>query len=223
MQLSQKIDHNVNMTNPNKNVTDLLIANGIITQEKGNELIRLAENRKDITLEEIITDQEIATDENLGILVADSLKLPFVSLSKIIVDKKALQLIPENLARKYQMVCYAQDAKSFSIALNNTDSELFVKRLQQKSGKEAKITYATKKDILQALSLYNDNLSQQIQAFIDLASHDESKLPQIVDTIITAAYNDKASDIHVEPSETESLVRFRLDGILHDILHLPKS
>jgi type II secretory ATPase GspE/PulE/Tfp pilus assembly ATPase PilB-like protein len=99
----------------------------------------------------------------------------------------------------------------------------------RKTGQKILAYYATERDVEEKLQLYRKNLQQtfdellqdEISSTTNLA--DEAPIAKIVDMLITYAYRDKASDIHVEPEEKDSLIRFRIDGILHDVLVVDKK
>src|SRR3989338_10651988 len=89
--------------------------------------------------------------------------------------------------------------------------------------------FATDKDIHNTLRMFRkdlqvimDNLLKEEISKSKVLSADEAPITKIVDLFIGYAYDDKASDVHIEPEEKNSLIRFRIDGLLHDVLHLPK-
>src|SRR3990167_2504399 len=90
----------------------------------------------------------------------------------------------------------------------------------KKTGEKISVYLATQKDINNILYIYRKDLKK---IFDELLQKPNVSAAEIVDLIITYAYQDKASDIHIEPKENESLIRFRIDGILHDISILPKN
>src|SRR5260221_2953 len=86
----------------------LLLNAKIVTQKKIEELDEYAKN-SDVSFKDALIEKDVITDENLGILIADAKKIPFVVLSKIPVPEEAFRIIPERLARKYKAIPFARD------------------------------------------------------------------------------------------------------------------
>jgi len=175
--------------------------------------------------DDVLLTKEVISDENLGKAVADIIKTPFVTLSKIAIPDDVLRLIPEVVARKELAIAYAKDAKGLRVALYNPDNVILVQQLGKTTGWPIIVSYATKKDIEDAMSKYATNAVQAFTEILATAARNSSTadapIIAIVDTIIKNGYENKVSDIHIEPYEHTSLVRFRIDGILHDIVRLP--
>jgi type IV pilus assembly protein PilB len=175
--------------------------------------------------DDVLLEREVISDENLGKAVADITKIPFVSLSKIAIPDDVLRLIPEVVARKELVIAYGKDEKGLRVAMYNPDNEAVKQQIAKTTGWPLVVSYATKKDIEDAASRYATNA---VQAFTDIlakaakeSATADAPIIAIVDTIIKNGYENKVSDIHIEPYEHTSLVRFRIDGILHDIVRLP--
>ncbi|HCM81808.1 MAG: Type II secretory pathway, ATPase PulE/Tfp pilus assembly pathway, ATPase PilB [Microgenomates group bacterium GW2011_GWC1_43_11] len=175
--------------------------------------------------DEVLLESEVISDENLGKAIADITKTPFVTLSKIAIPDDVLRLIPEVVARKELVIAYGKDEKGLRVAMYNPDNLAVQQLIAKTTGWPLIVCYATKKDIEDAASKYATNA---VQAFTDILSDAAKKsatadapIIAIVDTIIKNGYENKVSDIHIEPYEHTSLVRFRIDGILHDIVRLP--
>jgi len=175
--------------------------------------------------DEVLLTHEVISDENLGKAIADITKMPFVSLSKVAIPDDVLRLIPEVIARKECVIAYKKDDKGLHIAMYEPNNEMVKQQISKSTGWPVLVSYATKKDIEDAASKYSTNA---VRAFTDILSIAAKKsttadapIIEIVDTIIKTGYENKVSDIHIEPYEHTSLVRFRIDGILHDIVRLP--
>ena len=189
----------------------------------------VAESKKSGTsLGEILLTKELVSDENLGKVIADSLKMPFVSLNKAAVNNDLLRIVPEIIARRDKIIAFARDKNGLKVAMTNPKDEEIIQFLAKKTGEKIIPYYATERDLENALRLYqkemqatfNDLLNQQVEK-AKTSVVKEAPVSKIVDLLIEYAYENKASDIHIEPTEIESLVRFRIDGVLHDVLKLP--
>ena len=179
-------------------------------------------------LGQILIQKELIADENLGKVIADNLKLPFVSLAKAQITQDVLRIVPEIIARRDKIIAFERGDDGLKVAMANPKDEQIIKSLAKKTGDPIVPYYATEQDIENTIHLYqkemqstfNNLLNQQVEkAKIMVAK--EVPVAKIVDLLVEYAYENKASDIHIEPNETESLIRFRIDGILHDVLKLP--
>ena len=214
----------------NEQLKSLILKNGLI-DEKG--FLRLQEDAKNAgySISETLVEKDIISDENLGILISDFLKYPFIVLAKITILPSVFNIVPEKMARKKKVIPFAKDATGVKIAMADpTDKEL-IQMISKKIGLPVTTFLATDQDISNALRIYRKEIQRTFDQLIKTgigvnstpATVSEVPMSKIVDLLISYAYQDKASDIHIEPEEKDSLIRFRIDGILHDILFLPKS
>ncbi|MGH7203385.1 MAG: GspE/PulE family protein, partial [Candidatus Levyibacteriota bacterium] len=207
----------------------LLLSVKIVDQKKLDEIVLYAKN-SDLPLTDAVIEKDILTDENLGVLIADSKKLPFVVLGKISIPEEAFRIIPERLARKYNAIPFARDKNGVKVAMADPTNVLIPEMISRKTGQKVYTYLATERDIYNKLFLYKRDLqktfdslvSEQVRTAGKTASI-EAPIAKIVQLIIQYAYQDRASDIHIEPEENDTLVRFRVDGILHDVLFLPSK
>lgn len=170
---------------------------------------------------------DLISDENLGKLIAYSLKLPFVSIGQSSVPDDALRITPSDIVVAFRTVTFGLGEDNIlSIATNDPDrTELFAMLAKKAGAKSYKIFFATERDIQDSLRLYKKDLSVALEALHTPVAGQASSLSvsSAVDTIIEYAYSNKASDVHIEPGKSSSLVRFRIDGVLHDMVRLPKT
>jgi len=167
-------------------------------------------------------------EEDLGRTIANILNVPYIDLSQVAIDPDTLQVIPEIVAKKQQVIAYLEDKQGLHVATSNPDNPAFFQLLEKKVGKPVLLKFTTQIDINQALSLYIGQVNKTFEAIIErnLAKLEQEKdteppIIEIVDTIIKYAFKNNASDVHLEPVAEKSLVRFRIDGIMHDIVELP--
>ncbi len=172
----------------------------------------------------------LVTDEELGKLVADALQVPFVVLNQQSIPEEILQIVPEVVAKKHRIVAFARDASGLRVAMTNPHDLEIRNFLEKKTGLPVVVALASERDLENALALYKKEVSQAFEDIIlsgfkdtgdtkDVAG--DPQIIRIVDTLISYAYQNRASDIHLEPREKDMLVRFRIDGVLHDIVKLP--
>ena len=209
---------------------ELILKTGLITQERLVEIWEFATNSH-IDLDDALIEKDVISDERLGVLIADFLHLPFIALSRQSIPQEVLNLIPGKIARKQKVVPFGSDQDGVKLAMADPRNQELQNIIAKKANLPVTSYLATERDIENALRLYKKDLRKSFDSLlekevgkIDIAkSEDEAPIEKIVTLLIEFAYQDKASDIHIEPQEKESLVRFRIDGILHDALTLPKN
>ncbi len=203
----------------NEQLKFLVLKNNLIDEKKLVELEEEAKNT-DYTLSEILIGKDVITDENLGILISDFLKYPFIVLSKTTIPPDVFNIVPEKIARKKKVIPFAKDTFGVKLAMADPQNKELAQMISKKIGLPVTIFLATEQDIANTLRIYRKDLQK---TFDQLIKTSEIPMSKIVDLLISYAYQDKASDIHIEPEQKDSLIRFRIDGILQDVLFLPKS
>lgn len=179
---------------------------------------------------DILLEKDLILDENLGKIIATTLKIPFVSLSKVAIPDDLLLAVPEIVAKKAKVIAFEKGRDGIKLAMSNPQDRQIIEFISKKTGEKIIPCYASERDIDNTLRLYqkemqhtfNDILEEQVQQAGGSQTKD-APVAKIVDLLIEYAYSNKASDIHIEPTDKNSLVRFRIDGVLHDVLTLPKK
>lgn len=203
----------------NEQLKSLVLKNGLIDEVGFSKIEEEAKNAG-YTIAETLVEKDIVSDENLGIMISDFLKYPFIILAKITIPPDVFNIIPEKMARHKKVIPFARDATGVKLAMTDPSNKELVQMISKKIGLPI-ITYlATEQDVSNALKIYRKDLQN---TFDQLIKSSEIPMSKIVDLLINYASQDKASDVHIEPQEKDSLIRFRIDGILHDVLSLPKS
>lgn len=208
----------------------ILLKSGSIKPEELNKWAEEAKsNKRDLA--SVVVEEKLLTLEQLGGILAKYFQVPFVDLIDKDIDQEALEQIPPEVAKRRRVICYRSDPKEgLWIATDDPQANrLFVQLLAKKNGKQAQISYTTAASIDQALTHYTVNFQKYFERFlrdddsfvIRTTVHDPP-VKKLVDQLIEVAHDQNASDIHIEPREDDFLVRFRIDGMLHDIFTLPK-
>jgi type IV pilus assembly protein PilB len=183
-----------------------------------------------IPLQEILVQHDLVPDEALGVVVADLYNLPFARLSQTSIPQNILLLIPELVAKKNKIVAFNEDKYGVHVATSQPENTNLISLLEKKTGTPIKLYYATTLDITNALGLYAQDFTKKFSELLNKyqslesdPKQDEDSIIQITDEIILYGQNNRASDIHIEPEDNATVIRFRLDGILHDITTIPQS
>lgn len=176
------------------------------------------------TFYDSLIEKNITNDEKLGILIADYLKIPFVVLAKITIPPDVFKIVPERIARKYKVICFGKDDKGLKLAMIDPRNQTLIEAISKKTGLKASPYLATERDLVGVFHIYQKDLQK---TFNDLISQSTTRplkdipIAKMVDLIFIYALQDKSSDVHIEPQDHETIVRFRMDGMLQDIFKLP--
>lgn len=209
----------------------ILVEPGYLTEAQF-ELARKEAEEKDEPLEEALVGKELITDEHLGKLVAGELDYNFVNLRKEAISEEVINIVPELVAKTQQVIIFDKTKEGLKVAMADPGDFEMIDWLERKTGEKIIPYYATSRDVWEALRQYRKELKKTFEDIIteqvERAKKKEVKaedipIIKIVDTLIRYAYENRASDIHIEPQELETQVRFRIDGVLHNVLTLPKD
>jgi len=210
-------------------LSNLLVANGILKERDFKDIATMAKNTG-ISIYDALIEKNITTDETLGQLMASSVGFPFVILSKTAISDDLFQVTPEKVARRLKVIAFERNENNIKLAMNTPGNKFIIDSFVKKTNCNIIPYYATLKDIHNALRMFRkelqtacDNLLREEISKANTLLPDEAPITKIVDIIVDYAYDDKVSDIHIEPEEKGSLIRFRIDGLLHDVLRLPKN
>lgn len=213
----------------------ILVGTKTINQKEVDLYLKQAKSRNQ-NLEEYILSQKIFNEDQLYQIVAQYSNLPFINLKNETIRKDILFLIPEPIASTHKIAAFDRNDHELKIAtLNPNDLQIF-EFLSKKTNAEVKIYITTPSGISEALKSYHKGLKAEFQELTKENNNAEETgdtqlkelahdLPviRIVDTLLEYAIFENASDIHVEPTEKEVIVRYRIDGILRNVMTLPKS
>jgi len=196
------------------------------------------------SLGDILVSRGALTEDALRRIQAYVLGIPFVNLKEHRIQAEVLALIPEPIARTHNIIAYKQEGDSLEVAMLDVEDLASIEAVRKKTGLKILSRLTDTESIKHALLQYQKSLKAEFGDIIsaeagkirliaednkDLTGDDLKKMAEdlpivrIVDTFLRHAIVQGASDIHIEPMETEVLVRYRIDGILHDAMTLPKA
>ena len=174
--------------------------------------------------------QNLIKSREVGQLIANSLHVRFVNLAKERIKIEILKLLPEIVARKQKMIIFRHDKEGLKVAMHNPFDYNMIKMLEKKVGDKVIPYYATEYDIHNTFGLYRKAIQQEYASTIQKhavaaqgSKAEDVSVVRLVDDLFSYAYTNHASDIHIEPTSEDVKIRFRIDGVLHDVLTLPKS
>jgi type IV pilus assembly protein PilB len=201
-----------------------------VTDEPGWKALLEEAERRGADLETVIVDRELLTDENFGKLIADQYGVPYVHLASAGVAAEVRGLVPESLARAQRLLPFASVQEGLKVAMHDPSNHEAIRILEKKAGKPILPAFATLRDLEKAFGIYRQGIKE---TFSDLlGSHvtaagssfrpEDLPVTKIVDALLEQGFENGASDIHIEPQREDTVVRFRVDGILRDVLTIPK-
>lgn len=210
---------------PIQQLKDVLITAKLIDDKKFADLLKTTESSKK-SIEDVLIEHKVVTDEVLGQMSAKAFGLPYIRLKDITIPDDVFTLIPERIAISQRMISFGRDTKGISVAMATPQKSETLDMLSQKTRLPIKIFVATDRDIDETLQIYKKDLQKIIDGLIkddaQVLSSDDPPVAKIVDALIEAAFREKVSDIHMEPEEKETVIRLRIDGVLHEVLHVSK-
>lgn len=222
-----------------KTIQDILIKNGIIKKEELDKILKEVK-KEDTNLLNYLIDKKFAKEEFIYEAIANHLKIPFIDLKNQVIPGEILFLIPSPLAKTHQIIAFRSEENAVSVATTDPDNIEIFEFLNKKTNKEVKVYLTTPTAIKKILRQYHKTLHEEFQTLDKKESQKREKLDQrtephlerlaqdlpvvrIVDTLLEYAIFQDASDIHIEPEEKNLVVRYRIDGILRNVMTLPKS
>lgn len=222
-------------------LADILLASGVIPKERA-EQIKLAEIQTGTSQEEIIKKQNLASEEDLVKAKAILYNIPFIDLSIIPASPEALSLLAQEVAEKFRVFPVSADKASKQMVLAMADplDLTAIEFVEQKTGFHVKPQAGVPSKIDEFISTkYTSSLSQEVTEAVKEVSKEtegtktfeptktgfirEEKIAEIVSHILDFAMRGRASDVHIEPQEKSTRVRYRIDGILQEKLTIPKE
>jgi len=217
-------------------LVQILVATNVLDEAKLDELINIAKkgNQK---IENVLVTEGVIDANTLSQKYAETIGVPFIDLTRISVRKDLLFQIPERIAKSNNVVIFDETDEGIKIAMVDPEDLQTIEFIKKQiPGKRLQIYLATSKGMLSVLKQYKKGLQAEFNEIIDqsLATTKTSEkdlkkmaanLPivRIVDTLLEHAVLQNASDIHIEPLEKKAIVRYRIDGVLHDVIVLPKE
>lgn len=188
-------------------------------------------------LQSLAISKELINDKDLTQLYATYAEIPFIEVNAKEVEKQTLDLLPERMARQYNAVVFKVEGNVKHLAMEDPDDVQALDFIQKQIGTQYKLYIATKDNILQVLENYRDGVAEELSEVIaeqeessekqEAVSEEEiaedSPVAQTVNLILEYAIRASASDIHIEPREEFLQVRYRIDGVLKEANHLPKT
>ena len=226
-----------------KRLGDILVEAGVISAQQLQEALskqKILGKR----LGKVLVDTGITTEDSIATTLAAQMSIPYLNLNEITITPEVLTTIPDGIVRSHNLLPVKLEGNRLQITMSDPLDVFIIDEITFQTGYELEIGISPESQIEAAIkhyygnseSLQNavDNLAAERKTEVSLdesffttfdLNEEEQNVPiiNLVNTIIQQAINDKASDIHIEPDEEVVRVRYRIDGILNELMKAPKT
>ena len=219
---------------------DMLVEARMLTEEKLRHIRELQAKDGD-KIEHILLQERLITPQQLAFFTSLQLRVPFVNLKKEGVRPNAVTLIPGPLARKYSVIPIDVTDGTLVVAMEDPRDIEAIEELAALTRKRIEPVLSTSQDIQEMIDLnyrvggeIEEQLSQiptryrsprvrTLETRVSAEAIAQAPVVRAIDLLIKQAVRDRASDVHIEPQEDRLRVRYRIDGILQEVMSLPLS
>jgi type IV pilus assembly protein PilB len=220
-------------------ILSILVSNNQLSQADADTIVTTALSSGE-SIEDILKRKHVVSELELAKAKAQSLGIPFVTLANRAIAPEVINYIPEAVIQRYVVVPFQFDpaTNELSVAMLDPLDFQVVEFLEKKSGKNVRAYMAVKEDILAAVeAALTHNIGKDVTAALKETQTSEIKtyeagrlgevireapIAQIVSAILEQAMRLRSSDVHIEPLDGDTRVRYRIDGVLQERLILPK-
>jgi type IV pilus assembly protein PilB len=188
--------------------------------------------KKALTLEQFLISEGIIDETALYTGAAKLYDVPYISIKGREIKKEILNLIPAVLAQNHNLIAFEKEDNTVSLAMLDPEDIETIEFVHRKTGLSPIVSLTSPSEIREAMRRYHADIAEDVIAQTNpdkLDSDDLKKAAQelpivnIVNSILEHAVYEGASDIHIEPTEKEVTVRYRIDGLLKNVMSLPKA
>jgi type IV pilus assembly protein PilB len=233
------------VTHRKKRLGEMLIEEGLIKKSDLEKALAEQKKKSNRRLGQIMIEMKLISEEDIASMLGRQLGIPFITLSHYEIDKAILKTIPTDVVRKYQIIPVDRTGNTLTVALADPSNIFILDEIKLLTKCEIVPLISYESDIKQAIVRYYEDDSSAFEEMMkDITDAedievievgddiDEDKLREqmeeapvikLVNLLITQAIKDRVSDIHIEPYEKDLRVRYRIDGVLHEVAPPHKS
>ncbi|HEY51656.1 MAG TPA: type II/IV secretion system protein [Dehalococcoidia bacterium] len=222
-----------------KDILNILVEAGIINDDQIQRVRELQQRTSD-SVEHVLLQQRMVTQQQLGFFTSLQLGIPFINLRREGIKADAVKLLPESVARKYGVIPVEEKDGAIVIAMEDPKDIEAIEDLTAITTKRIEPVISTAQDIQEMIDLnyrIGGELEEQLsqiptryrsgsglrEARVSPETIAQAPVVRAIDLLIKQAVRDRASDVHIEPQEDRLRVRYRIDGILNEVMGLPLS
>jgi type IV pilus assembly protein PilB len=219
-----------------KQLGQILLEQGLLEQDQLDRALDEHRNTPK-SLGRVLIDLGYIRERDLVRALAEQVGLEFVDLTEYRIDPGIATLIPEPICRRYRALAIGERDGKLLVAMSDPANVYALDDIRTITGRDVQPVVATANDVEQAIAKFS-GAGDQVEALAseavealqreeDLsdveAAVEDAPIVKLVQAIMNQAVTDRASDVHIEPTEKDVRVRFRVDGVLHEVMHSPKS
>jgi type IV pilus assembly protein PilB len=208
---------------------NMLVEAGILSQQQ-LAIARKTARRDKQSLVRVLERDGLVLSRDLAALLALHTGLPMADLRSETIDPKAVGILPQDIARKYVALPISKNDHSLTVALPDPTDFQAIQDLTIRTAHIIEPVIATAKDIVEHIDLSyrlteiaasTEGEEQSEDTRLTANRIRDAQPAEVIDLLLRQALQDRTSDIHIQPTETKLRIRFRIDGILHDVMNLP--
>ncbi|MEW6141721.1 MAG: ATPase, T2SS/T4P/T4SS family [Chloroflexota bacterium] len=217
-----------------KDLGEMLLDEKLVTPEQLARATEIQRSRGG-ALAEILVREGYVKSEELAVVQSVLLNVPFIDLKRHVIQPDAIKLIPEEMARRHNLIPMDVIGDSLMVVMANPGDVRTIEDIRARAGRRVEVALGIPADIQQAIDLNYRSVGEITRQVSQFAPAVEDKaivtsdiiartpVAQSLELIITQAVRDRASDVHIEPQAEHLRVRYRVDGVLRDAFSLPLS
>jgi type IV pilus assembly protein PilB len=222
-----------------KTIEQILLEKNLVTAEQVSKT-KKESAKKNMSLGELLIQSGLLAENDYCRALSETLDVPYIDLSNYLIDGATLRFIPESLARKYNAIPIFKIGETLTVAMKDPKDIMMIDDLSRKSKCEIEPVLSSSSSIISAIDRYYGITGSVDEVIKDIEKGkkddaspgdidyeklsemaDKAPIVKLVNLIIIQAVKDRASDIHIEPEEGALKVRFRIDGVLHEVFNPP--
>jgi type IV pilus assembly protein PilB len=215
-----------------KRLGEILVDSGFINPTQLHEALELQKKRK-IPLGKLIVEMNLLTENQISEALSKQTGFPYVNLSSQPIKPEIITLVPRKLVQKFSMIPFGVENEKLLVAASDPFNIEGADAIRQVTKRELSVYFATEDDIQFIINRYYDRKSlaedasmlqtekigeAAVQTEDSNLGNDDVPVVKFINTVLSNAFRNRASDIHIEPGEAELRVRFRIDGSLYEVM-----
>lgn len=221
------------MSLDNKAIEEIVKESSLVSDEDLTTALETS-NQMGKSLQRVLLEKNLISDKDLSQLISNYYGVNYVDLSEITIPKDILTSVPEELARSAKVVPYDKNKQTLFLAMTDPKDLSTTDTIRKETGLDVEPAYTNEESLNEGLNQYRQDIKEEFAQIIKETSAKETveedelrelaeEVPVVkaIETVLNHAIVDKASDIHIEKMEEQIMVRFRVDGILKDVITLP--
>ena len=220
-----------------ENLDEILVRTGMITPEVMQKALQTAQ-RKNKTVEQVLIEDKLLTPRDLARAVSVQLRVPLIAIDKHRIPPEIIKLIPEELARKYNVLALDIIGSSLAVVVEDVTNVQAIDDIAAVSKMRVEPMMAVAEEIRAAIDrnyTAADKIESAIAVWSSSAAEEEAEAVEIIavedetsavhhfNLLVQQAVRSRASDMHIEPQKDKLHIRYRIDGVLRDTMSLPLS